>query len=138
RGPRPEGIPIHVACQGARMMDLTARHADGWNTAWFGPVDGIAPRREAFERACEQAGREPSSIKVTVGVHVAAPELVPGEEFDPAKALIGSPDDIARAFAAYEVAGVSHIICGALADMSYDYTSRVMEKTGEALRLYRG
>jgi len=138
RGPRPEGIPVHVACQGPRMLELTATYADGWNTAWFGPVDGIAERRAAFEEACKRVGRDPKSVEVTVGVHVAAPELVPGEELDPARALIGTPDEIARAFEDYEAAGVAHIICGALMDMSYDYTSRVIEKTGDALRLYRG
>lgn len=137
RGPRQEGIPVHVACQGPRMLELTARYADGWNTAWFGPVDGIAERREAFDQACERVGRDPGMVDVTVGVHVARPELVPGGELDRAKMLTGTPEEIARAFDAYAAAGVSHIICGALADMSHTHTSRVMETVGDALHLYR-
>ena len=35
---RPD-LPILVASKGPRMMDLTARHADAWNAAWFGEPD---------------------------------------------------------------------------------------------------
>lgn len=34
--PPARDIPILVASFGARMLGLTARHADAWNTAWFG------------------------------------------------------------------------------------------------------
>src|SRR4029079_9280111 len=32
-------IPLLIAAKGDRMLDLTARHADAWNTAWFGEPD---------------------------------------------------------------------------------------------------
>ena len=32
-------IPVLVAAFGPRMLRLTARHADAWNTAWFGAPD---------------------------------------------------------------------------------------------------
>ncbi len=137
RGPRPEGIPIHVACRGPRMMRLTARYADGWNTAWFGPVDGIAETRAAFEAACREEDRDPKDVEVTVGVHVAEPRALPDAEFDPAKVLTGSASEIAGAFRAYEAAGVSHLICGAMADMTHEYTTQVMAKVGEAVREMR-
>ncbi len=34
RGPRPEGPPIVIGTAGERMLGLTAKYADGWNT-WF-------------------------------------------------------------------------------------------------------
>ena len=38
--PRPNRQPpILVAAKGERMLDLTAKWADAWNTAWFGAVD---------------------------------------------------------------------------------------------------
>ena len=38
--PPPERpIPLLVAATGPRMLRLTARYADAWNTAWFGPPD---------------------------------------------------------------------------------------------------
>ena len=35
---RPD-LPILVAAKGPRMLELTARHADAWNLAWFGLPD---------------------------------------------------------------------------------------------------
>jgi alkanesulfonate monooxygenase SsuD/methylene tetrahydromethanopterin reductase-like flavin-dependent oxidoreductase (luciferase family) len=135
RGPRPEGPPILVASGGPRMLRLTAQYADAWNTAWFGPVEGIAERRANMEQACEEVGRDPKTLDVTIGVHVAYP--IPGIEFDPAKVLSGTPEEVAAGLRAYEEAGVSHIICGALADVTYDYASYVMAQVGEALQVYR-
>jgi probable F420-dependent oxidoreductase len=135
RGPRPDGPPILVASQGPRMLRLTAQYADAWNTAWFGPVDDIAERRANMERACAEVGRDPRSIDLTVGVHVAYPQ--PGIEFDPGKALTGTPEEVAASLRAYEEGGVAHVICGALADMTYEYTSHVMARVGEALSVYR-
>ena len=41
--PAPERpIPTLVAGHGPRMLQLTARHADAWNTAWYGLPDGQA------------------------------------------------------------------------------------------------
>src|SRR5687768_1651833 len=42
RGPRPNGLPIMIGTTGARMLGLTAQHADAWN-AWF---DDTANRPE--------------------------------------------------------------------------------------------
>lgn len=136
RGPRPDGPPILVASNGERMLRLTAQYADAWNTAWFGPVEDAAERRARFEQACEDVGRDPSTIETTIGVHCAQP--FGGVEFDPAKSLTGTPEEIAAGLRAYEESGVSHVICGALASMRPDYVSHVMERVGEALNEYRG
>jgi alkanesulfonate monooxygenase SsuD/methylene tetrahydromethanopterin reductase-like flavin-dependent oxidoreductase (luciferase family) len=37
--PPQRSIPILVAGKGRRMLRLVARHADAWNTAWFGRPD---------------------------------------------------------------------------------------------------
>jgi alkanesulfonate monooxygenase SsuD/methylene tetrahydromethanopterin reductase-like flavin-dependent oxidoreductase (luciferase family) len=39
RGPRPQGPPIVVAAGGPKMVELTARLADGWN--WWADASGI-------------------------------------------------------------------------------------------------
>lgn len=118
------------------MLRLTAQHADMWNTAWFGPVEAAAERRARFEQACKDAGRDPATIETTIGVHCAMP--FEGVEFDPEKALTGSPEEIATGLQAYADSGVSHVICGALASMRPDYVSHVMGSVGEALNVYRG
>lgn len=137
RGPREEGIPILVASRGPRMLRLTAKYADSWNTAWHGTVDGSAGRREDLERACAEVGRDPKSIEITAGVHVGFPKEIEQSGVNPDATLSGTPEEIAEAFRGYEKAGVSHIICGALANMTYDYTSRVMAVVSEAVEIYR-
>jgi probable F420-dependent oxidoreductase len=130
-GPRPSGPPILVASFGPRMLRLTAQHADLWNTAWLGSVDGLAEPRAALEAACGEAGRDPQSIQVTAGVTVSFPEdanQAPPLE----KALSGAPEAIAAELRRYEQAGVSHLICSI-----EQRTPEALEKLGEALSVYR-
>lgn len=129
RGPRPAGPPILVAAFGPRMLRITAQHADMWNTAWFGTVDGLAESRAQLEQACRDSGRDPASIQVTVGVSVSFPE--PGQEAPPPeKALSGSPEAIAAELRRYAAAGVSHLICNVS-----PRTEAALERLGEALRM---
>lgn len=113
RGPRPNGLPILVAASGPRMLRITARHADAWNTAWLGQPSLLAERRAKLEAACAEVGRDPAEIEITVGVTVAVP--APGEasedEHDPAKVLTGSAEEIADGLRAYAEAGTGHVIC---------------------------
>jgi len=73
--PRPERQPpILVAAKGPRMLDLTATWADAWNTAWFGQVDNLLRRRSAdLDEACARVGRDPATIRRTVGLRVHEP-----------------------------------------------------------------
>ena len=64
-------LPILVAAKGERMLRLTARFADSWQTAWFGrPDERYRERHAALVAACETEGRDPASLQVTVGVSV--------------------------------------------------------------------
>lgn len=138
RGPRPGGPPILIASRSPRMLRLTAKYADAWNTAWFGPVADIAEHRAALEVACAEVGRDPKTIDVTVGVHVYSP--MPGMtsdgEIDAANTLTGSAQDVAAGLRAYEEAGVSHVICGALAESTYEFASNTLTQLGEAVKVY--
>ena len=58
RGPRPQGPPVLIASSGPRMLRLTARYADCWNTAWLGHASALAERRAALEAACAAEGRD--------------------------------------------------------------------------------
>jgi alkanesulfonate monooxygenase SsuD/methylene tetrahydromethanopterin reductase-like flavin-dependent oxidoreductase (luciferase family) len=119
------------------MLRLTASHANAWNTAWFGNVDAIADSRAAMEAACAEVGRDPLSLEVTVGVHVAPEDTSPDASLDPAKVLSGTPAEVAAGLIAYRDAGVSHVICGALAHTTADYTTRVIAHVADALEVYR-
>lgn len=125
---RPD-LPILVAATGPRMLELTARHADAWNTAWFGePDERMAAQHAALREACERAGRDSSALEVTVGVSVRYGEI-PGAT---APALTGAPADIARGLEAHADAGVDHVVA-ALEPM----TQASLTEFAEALRLFR-
>ncbi len=67
-------VPILVAAKGARMLQLTAAWADAWNTAWFGRVDErLLARLAALQDACLAAGRDPATMRRTIGVRLHDP-----------------------------------------------------------------
>ncbi len=111
---RPD-IPILIAAKGPRMLELTARHADAWNLAWFGlPDERLARVRGELMDACARVGRDPSTLGITVGVTVRYPDhavAAEGAEDDPPpKALVGTPEEIAEGLAAYAAEGTDHVI----------------------------
>src|SRR6478672_6319714 len=67
---RPD-LPILIAAKGERMLRLTARFADAWQTAWFArPDDRYRERHASMIEACAAEGRDPATLQVTVGVSV--------------------------------------------------------------------
>jgi alkanesulfonate monooxygenase SsuD/methylene tetrahydromethanopterin reductase-like flavin-dependent oxidoreductase (luciferase family) len=129
-------IPLLVAGRGPRMLRLTATHADLWNMAWFGDVEALAPSRADFETACDDVGRDRASIGVTAGVHIALPEAL-DDVPNPARVLTGTAAEIAAGLAGYREAGVEHVICGALAATTHEYTTKVIALVTEALAIFR-
>lgn len=69
--PRP---PIVVGGRGDRLLDLVARVADGWNTVWAMTPDDYRPRLDVLEQACERAGRDPATIRRTLGLYTLVGE----------------------------------------------------------------
>ena len=134
RGPSARGPEILIASARPRMLQLTARYADSWNTAWLGQPTLLPERRARLEAACAQQGRDPATLAVTVGVSVMTPR--PGKTPDsppsPDKQLFGSPDDVAAGLRAYADMGVAHLIC------SLDQaTPEMVDWLAEALRIFR-
>ena len=114
RPPARPDLPILVAAKGPRMLDLTARHADAWNAAWFGmPDERLAGRRADLAAALERAGRDPATLTITVGLNVRYPDLMPAAVEPPSQpALTGSPADIAAGLRAHAADGADHAIVG--------------------------
>jgi alkanesulfonate monooxygenase SsuD/methylene tetrahydromethanopterin reductase-like flavin-dependent oxidoreductase (luciferase family) len=111
--PRPKegGIPVLIASFKPRMLKLTAEYADQWNTAWLGHADALVERRSVMEAACQEAGRDPKTLAVTVGINVSFPELgAEREETDPAKVISGTVEQIAAGLRGYREAGAGHLI----------------------------
>lgn len=57
-------LPILVGTGSPRMLRITARHADEWNT--WGTVAGAAERHRNFAAACESVGRDPATMTASV------------------------------------------------------------------------
>jgi alkanesulfonate monooxygenase SsuD/methylene tetrahydromethanopterin reductase-like flavin-dependent oxidoreductase (luciferase family) len=72
--PPSRRVPILVASKGERMLRLTATWADAWNTAWFGRVDDrLRTRLAGLEAACAAVGRDPATVRRTVGIRLHEP-----------------------------------------------------------------
>jgi probable F420-dependent oxidoreductase len=96
--PPPErSIPILIAGNRPRMLRLTARYADAWNTAWFGsPDDRLNQRLADMRAALEAERREPATLRRTVGMNCELTDA----------------DELARRIDAYERLGIDDLIVG--------------------------
>jgi probable F420-dependent oxidoreductase len=116
--PPKRAIPILVAGRRPRMLRLTARWADAWNTAWYAePNDKLRAELEAFERAIEGSGRSAGTIRRTLGIIVGG---------DP-------PGAIARSLDGWAKLGFDHVI----AEVE-PLTPDSVERLGSGVRLFRG
>ncbi|HEV8649256.1 MAG TPA: LLM class flavin-dependent oxidoreductase [Actinomycetes bacterium] len=133
RPPPERPIPILVAATGRRMLRLTARYAHAWNTAWFGlPDDRLHRRLADLEAALEAEGRDPTTLRRTVGMEVRDPDTTdPGDDLG--VAFSGPVDELARAIDAHEQLGFDDLIVGL-----EPKTTRSLDRLGEALQLRGG
>ena len=108
RGPRPHGPPIMVAGTKPRMMSLTARWADRWNSVWYGlPTDEFRTERNDLVAACQSIERDPDSIEVSAGLIVSGERSRPNDN----EHLYGGVDQIAEGLAAWRDEGVTEVMC---------------------------
>lgn len=129
-GPRPEGPPILVAASGPRMLRLTAKYADMWNTAWYGHAGNEFQEADAAMRqACADVGRDPATLVTTAGVAIA---LSPEGSTSDGNVLTGTPEAIAQGLQGFADAGVAHAIC-----RFTPATSESLDQLAQALKLFR-
>jgi hypothetical protein len=130
RPPPDRPIPILVAAKGRRMLRLTARSADAWNTAWYGLPDELLHRRLAeLDAALEVVGRDPATLRRTVGMEVRDPD---GSDLggDRGEGFGGSVDEFAWVVDAHEQLGVDDLIV-----QLEPKTMRSLDRLAEALEL---
>ena len=95
-------IPLLIASNGPRMLDITARLADAWQAAWFGlPSDEYRTQRAALAAACEAAARS-TPIEIFVGVDAT-------NEASENPHVPIDPSAIADALRAWADEGVDHV-----------------------------
>ena len=98
-------LPILVGTGSPRMLRITARHAQEWNT--WGAPDLAGERRTAYTAACESVGVDPLSLHTSV----QAMFFLDG---DPAQAddrsVAGSNEQIIDALGRYAELGFDEVI----------------------------
>jgi probable F420-dependent oxidoreductase len=76
--PRPAsdaGPPIWIGGKGGeRLLRLVARHATGWNTVFRWTPERYAERVQALHRVSEQEGRDPGSVRLSLGLYTLVGE----------------------------------------------------------------
>ncbi|WP_412542579.1 LLM class flavin-dependent oxidoreductase [Longispora sp. K20-0274] len=93
--PPARRIPLLIGGFRPRMLRLTARYADAWNTAWYPHPNALLDQRLADLRtALDAEGRDPATLRTTVGM--TAPQTDAGE--------------LARAIDAFAALGVDDLI----------------------------
>jgi probable F420-dependent oxidoreductase len=111
-------IPILIAADGPRMLRLTARWADAWNTAWFSAPDAdLATAMAGFDDAVAAEGRDPASVERTVGMEVSDEPT----------------EGIAEALAGFDMRGIGHVIVR----LEPPRTEGSLQHLGDALAMYR-
>jgi alkanesulfonate monooxygenase SsuD/methylene tetrahydromethanopterin reductase-like flavin-dependent oxidoreductase (luciferase family) len=125
--PRPvqrPAPPLWIAAMSPGALEVTARHADGWEASYLTPVDFQA-RWERLAAALERAGRQPASVARSVEVDVALAGS-PGEAVATLEsfregrglgpghpllrtALLGDATSIGEGIAAYAAAGATDL-----------------------------
>jgi len=127
RGPSSAGPRILVAGRRPRMLQLTARDADAWNTAWHTDAAIVKERFDELTQVCATIGRDPASIEMTVGTDV---RLQPRQEDgSPDRAISGTPEEIASSLRAFADVGTSHLFVAldAVTPASIEQLGRIVE-----------
>jgi len=129
QSPRP---PLWVGGKGGpRLLRLVARRADGWNTVWTWTPEAYEERVRALGEACERAGRDPGSVRRSVGLYALVGEdqrdlvaryralqrWTPGGALDGElledwgrDKLIGTPERVRERLASFAALGVEEMI----------------------------
>jgi probable F420-dependent oxidoreductase len=132
---QPEGPPIWVGGKGGdRLLRLVARHGSGWNTVWKRTVESFAERAEKLRVTAEAEGRDPRSVRLSVGLYTLVGEDesdlasrfralqrwtpgggLDGEQLDgyAQETLTGTPDACLEKLAGFAKAGAEEFIVGA-------------------------
>ena len=126
--------PIWVGGRGDRLLEVAARHADGWNVVWRMTIEEWAARSKVADAACEALGRDPSTLTRSVGLYalvgederdlrrrfarlqeVSLPGVVDGASLDDFRRghLVGTVEQVREQVAGWEDAGVASLVLGA-------------------------
>ena len=130
--PAQSPLPLLVGTGSPRMMRITAKWADQWNT--WGDPGLIAERREQFGRACDAVGRDMSTVHTSAQANVflvdddRAAKL--RERITDRRALIGGPNQLVDLIGQYAALGVDEL---AIPDFTLGATPEARAESWERL-----
>jgi probable F420-dependent oxidoreductase len=98
-------LPLLVGTRGPRMLRITARYADEWNT--WGTPEQAAVHRAALMETCGKVGRDPATVRTSVNalVDLGASTPPPGRA-----ALVGSAEQLIEKFGQYAELGFDEFV----------------------------
>jgi probable F420-dependent oxidoreductase len=156
--PRPAregGPPIWIGGKGGgRVLRLAARHAAGWNTAWRWTPERYAERVQALHRLCQKEGRDPGTVRLSVGLYTlvgederdlvarfrALQQWTPGGALDgellddyARDTLTGTPEMCLERLAEFDRSGVEEVIVAAASLPFAVYDWSMVDLIAEAL-----
>jgi alkanesulfonate monooxygenase SsuD/methylene tetrahydromethanopterin reductase-like flavin-dependent oxidoreductase (luciferase family) len=112
------------------MLRLVARHADAWNTAWFGrPDDRLRRLLSDLEEALAAEGRDTTTLRRTVGMEVQDPDAAASSGPDGVP-FRGSVSKLAEALDEYAELGFDDVIVGL-----EPRSERSLNRLAEAVRM---
>lgn len=149
------GPPIWVGGKGGpRVLRLAVRHAAGWNTVWRWALPDYRDRIQAMERLSEEEGRDPKTLRRSIGLYTLVAEdgrdlearyrslqaWAPGGALDgesledyAATSLTGTTDQCLERLEGYAALGVEEFIVGAASLPFAVYDWSMVDLIGEAL-----
>ncbi|MGH2661317.1 MAG: LLM class flavin-dependent oxidoreductase [Actinomycetota bacterium] len=148
--PRP---PLWVGGKGGpRLLRLAARLADGWNTVWSWTPEDYGERVGTLREVCERVGRDPATMRLSVGLYMLVGEdrrdlearyaalrgWHPGGGLDPLDvwtrgALAGTPEMVLDRLAAFAGLGVEEVIVSAASVPFAVYDDEIVDLFAESV-----
>ncbi len=131
--PVQDRLPLWIGGGGERRtLRIAAAHADGWNVA-FVPPEVFGSKLAVLHSHCDDLGRDPGEIRVSVNVGVAAGEAdlihrfgAAAERVRPA-VLAGSVAEMAQTLGRYRARGADQVNVAVRAPWDRDVLERVLD-----------
>jgi alkanesulfonate monooxygenase SsuD/methylene tetrahydromethanopterin reductase-like flavin-dependent oxidoreductase (luciferase family) len=132
--PAAPQVSLLVGTAGPRMLRLTARFADEWNT--WGDPDEVRRRTALFTTACEAEGRDPSTVHRSAQAMIfltnddaTRDKLKP--KVPEGRSLVGGPSELIDLLGQYVDQGVDEF---AIPDFTLGKTPEIRREALETLR----
>lgn len=124
-------VDLWFGGKGDRLVELAARHADGWNTVWAWTPEAYRRKLDIVRRTCDDVGRDANGFALSVGLTTLIGEsdadvrrrwerrqqqvparMLDGTDFDEwrSERLVGTVEEAREQVAAWGALGVRSLV----------------------------